>query len=111
MIAGATLYGISKQPLSITRFLFKKSLIYLWRIANASEEFLVRQRPLYEVVGQLGMWGFLINGVQSSALEWRGMKEVPWTGATSKFILLRYSFLYSLMRTFPSRSLDGIHFW
>uniref|UniRef100_A0A8H8CIC6 DUF914-domain-containing protein n=1 Tax=Psilocybe cubensis TaxID=181762 RepID=A0A8H8CIC6_PSICU len=58
MIAGATLYGIT----------------------NASEEFLVRKRPLFEVVGQLGMWGFVINGIQSSALEWRGMKEVPWTG-------------------------------
>jgi len=26
-------------------------------IANATEEYLVRKRPLYEVVGQLGMWG------------------------------------------------------
>ncbi|KAJ3487821.1 hypothetical protein NLJ89_g11677 [Agrocybe chaxingu] len=58
MIAGATLYGFT----------------------NATEEFLVRKRPLYEVVGQLGMWGFLINGVQSSALEWRAMKEAPWGG-------------------------------
>ncbi|KAF9530357.1 hypothetical protein CPB83DRAFT_763184 [Crepidotus variabilis] len=60
MIAGATLYGLT----------------------NASEEFLVRKRPLYEVIGQLGMWGFLINGVQSSALEWKMMTEVPWNGAT-----------------------------
>jgi solute carrier family 35 protein F1/2 len=58
MVAGATLYGFT----------------------NATEEFLVRRRPLYEVVGQLGMWGFIINGIQSSALEWRQMKEVPWTG-------------------------------
>lgn len=58
MIAGATLYGFT----------------------NATEEFFVRKRPLYEVVGQLGMWGLIINGIQSSALEWRGMKEVPWTG-------------------------------
>ncbi|TFK26183.1 DUF914 domain membrane protein [Coprinopsis marcescibilis] len=58
MIAGATLYGFS----------------------NATEEFFVRKRPLYEVVGQLGMWAFLINGVQSSALEWKAMTEVPWTG-------------------------------
>lgn len=58
MIAGATLYGFT----------------------NATEEFLVRKRPLYEVVGQLGMWGLIINGIQTSALEWKGMKEVPWTG-------------------------------
>jgi len=58
MIAGATLYGFT----------------------NATEEFFVRKRPLYEVVGQLGMWGFIINGIQSSALEWKRMKEVPWNG-------------------------------
>ncbi|KAF8199015.1 DUF914 domain membrane protein [Pholiota molesta] len=58
MVAGATLYGFT----------------------NATEEFLVRKRPLYEVVGQLGMWGFIINGIQASGLEWKAMKEVPWTG-------------------------------
>ncbi|KAJ3565112.1 hypothetical protein NP233_g7852 [Leucocoprinus birnbaumii] len=46
--------------------------------ANATEEFFVRKRPLYEVVGQLGMWGFIWNGIQASALEARQMKEVPW---------------------------------
>ncbi|KAF9453617.1 DUF914-domain-containing protein [Macrolepiota fuliginosa MF-IS2] len=59
MIAGATLYGLT----------------------NATEEFFVRKRPLYEVVGQLGMWGFIINGIQTSALESKSMKEVPWNGA------------------------------
>ncbi|PPQ63305.1 hypothetical protein CVT24_006750 [Panaeolus cyanescens] len=58
MIAGATLYGFT----------------------NATEEFLVRKRPLYEVLGQLGMWGFIINGIQSSALEWKAMTQVPWSG-------------------------------
>ena len=39
----------------------------------------MRKRPLYEVVGQLGMWGFIIGGVQASALEWKDMRVVPWT--------------------------------
>jgi len=60
MVAGATLYGFT----------------------NATEEFFVRKRPLYEVIGQLGMWGFIINGIQSAGLEWRQMKEVTWDGAT-----------------------------
>ena len=30
------------------------------------------------------MWGFLINGIQSSALEWKEMTEVPWDGETRK---------------------------
>ena len=34
------------------------------------------------------MWGFIINGIQASALEWRGMKEVPWNGEISTFIII-----------------------
>jgi len=60
MLAGATLYGFT----------------------NATEEFFVRKRPLYEVVGQLGMWGFIINSIQSAALEGKQMTEVPWNGET-----------------------------
>lgn len=42
MLVGATLYGLS----------------------NGLEEFLVRNRPLYEVVGSLGLFGTIINGAQ-----------------------------------------------
>jgi solute carrier family 35 protein F1/2 len=38
-LAGATFYGFS----------------------NVAEEFLVSERPLYEVVGQLGFWGMIIK--------------------------------------------------
>ncbi|KAH9995015.1 DUF914-domain-containing protein [Russula vinacea] len=58
MIIGATLYGFT----------------------NATEEFFVRRSPLYEVVGQLGMWGVIINGVQASIIEHHKMKEVNWSG-------------------------------
>ncbi|KAJ7043495.1 DUF914-domain-containing protein [Mycena alexandri] len=60
MVAGATLYGFT----------------------NATEEFFVRKRPLYEVVGQLGMFGFIICGVQAAGLEHAGMKTASWNGAT-----------------------------
>jgi len=59
MIAGATLYGFT----------------------NAYEEFWVRQSPLYEVVGQMGLWGTIINGIQAGGLEHRQIREAPWTGA------------------------------
>jgi len=58
MILGASLYGFT----------------------NATEEFFVRKRPLYEVVGQLGMWGTIINGIQASALEHKKWKESTWSG-------------------------------
>lgn len=60
MIAGATLYGFT----------------------NATEEFLVRKRPLYEVVGQLGFWGVIICGVQAGGLEHAAMLTASWNGAT-----------------------------
>jgi len=58
MILGATLYGFT----------------------NATEEFFVRRRPLYEVVGQLGMWGVIISSIQASIIEHNKMKQVTWSG-------------------------------
>ena len=63
MLVGATLYGFT----------------------NATEEFFVRRSPLFEVVGQLGMWGTLINGIQAAGLEHKDMTTASWNGATSKF--------------------------
>ncbi|KZS94593.1 DUF914-domain-containing protein [Sistotremastrum niveocremeum HHB9708] len=60
MLVGATLYGFT----------------------NATEEFFVRRSPLYEVVGQLGMWGTIINGIQAAGLEHQAMREAVWDGAT-----------------------------
>ena len=34
-----------------------------------------------QVVGQLGMWGTIINGIQAAALEHKDIPKVPWTGA------------------------------
>ena len=62
MLVGATLYGFT----------------------NATEEFFVRRSPLYEVVGQLGMWGTLINGIQAAGLEHHDMTLASWNGATSE---------------------------
>ena len=42
----------------------------------------MRRSPLYEVVGMLGMWGTLINGIQASGLEHRAMRTATWDGAT-----------------------------
>ena len=52
--------------------------------ANAAEEFFVRQSPLYEVVGQLGMWGMLINAVQAASLEHKAIREATWDSSVGK---------------------------
>lgn len=108
MIAGVTLYGFSKFPPWDILISF---ILICDFIANATEEFLVRKRPLYEVVGQLGMWGFIINGVQSSALEWKKMTEVPWNGGISGSIVQSLSIcaLFVNIKSRYSRSFDGLY--
>jgi solute carrier family 35 protein F1/2 len=79
-------------------------------VANATEEFFVRKRPLYEVVGQLGMWGTIINGIQASALEHKKWKESTWSGENS--MLLRPSFLdFALHTGLFSWTSGGLHSW
>ncbi|KAF8720433.1 hypothetical protein AX14_010966 [Amanita brunnescens Koide BX004] len=65
MVAAGTLYGFS----------------------NATEELFVRKRPLHEVVGQLGMFGFIINTIQASLLEYKLMKNGKWSAVTVALIL------------------------
>jgi len=79
MLAGATLYGFT----------------------NAAEEFFVRKSPLYEVVGQLGMWGTLINGIQAAGLEHKSIPEVTWNGATVGLLLAYTAAMFILYTTAP----------
>jgi len=47
-------------------------------LSNVTEEFLVSQRPLYEVVGQLGIWGFIINGVIAAIFDRNQFRDSNW---------------------------------
>ncbi|QRW02950.1 Solute carrier family 35 [Ceratobasidium sp. AG-Ba] len=79
MLAGATLYGFT----------------------NATEEFLVRKRPLYEVVGQLGMYGMIINAIQASGLEHEGMRTANWSGAVIGLLFAYTAAMFILYTTAP----------
>ncbi len=50
----------------------------------------MRRSPLYEVLGQLGMWGMIINGVQASILEHKTMGDSTWNGANRLLFHLRF---------------------
>ncbi|KAJ7245111.1 DUF914-domain-containing protein [Mycena haematopus] len=79
MVAGATLYGFT----------------------NATEEFFVRKRPLYEVVGQLGMFGCIICGIQAAGLEHDGMKTATWNGATIGLLIAYTAAMFILYTVAP----------
>jgi len=61
----------------------------------------VRKSPLYEVVGQLGMWGVLINGIQAAGLEHKQMKTVNWNGATVGLLVAYTAAMFILYTVSP----------
>ncbi|KAF9226213.1 DUF914-domain-containing protein [Gyrodon lividus] len=79
MVAAATIYGI----------------------VNATEEFFVRRSPLYEVVGQIGMWGMLVGGIQASALEHALVPLAPWNGATIGLLVTYTTSMFTLYSLAP----------
>ncbi|KAI0641936.1 DUF914-domain-containing protein [Trametes meyenii] len=73
----------------------------LYGFTNATEEFFVRRSPLYEVVGQLGMWGVLINGIQAAGLEHKAMTTVSWNGATIGLLVAYTAAMFILYTVAP----------
>ena len=64
-----------------------------------AEEFLASKRPLYEVVGQIGFWGMIINGVQAAIFDRTSWQEATWNGAVGGYITgytLALTLFYSL---------------
>ncbi|KAH9851934.1 hypothetical protein C2E23DRAFT_757721 [Lenzites betulinus] len=73
----------------------------LYGFTNATEEFFVRRSPLYEVVGQLGMWGVLINGIQAAGLEHKGMTQATWNGANIGLLVAYTAAMFILYTVAP----------
>ncbi|KAI7830415.1 solute carrier family 35 member SLC35F1/F2/F6 [Gamsiella multidivaricata] len=59
----------------------------LYGVSNVYQEFLVRQRPMYEVVGQMGFWATILNGIQLAVLERNEIRSVEWTPQVVGYII------------------------
>ncbi|KAG0037979.1 hypothetical protein BGZ82_001380 [Podila clonocystis] len=59
----------------------------LYAFSNVYQEFLVRQTSMYEVVGQLGFWATILNGIQLAVLERNEVQAVDWTGSVVGYIV------------------------
>ncbi|CAG8573610.1 8510_t:CDS:2 [Funneliformis mosseae] len=57
-----------------------------YAVSNVAEEFLVRQRPFWEVVGQLGIYGTIISGIQLAILERGELVNSAWDGKIVAFV-------------------------
>ncbi|KAH7882285.1 solute carrier family 35 member SLC35F1/F2/F6 [Phlebopus sp. FC_14] len=56
-------------------------------IVNATEEFLVRRSPIYEVVGQVAMWGLFLSGMQAAVLEKNLIPLQSWNVSTTNLLI------------------------
>ncbi|KAG0227537.1 hypothetical protein BGW42_002896 [Actinomortierella wolfii] len=59
----------------------------LYAVSNVYQEFLVRQTPMYEVIGQMGMWATVLNGVQLAILERTELQRIEWNGSIVGYII------------------------
>lgn len=75
-LVGATMYGLS----------------------NVYEEWFVSGRPLYEVIGQIGFWGMIINGVQAGIFDRNSFRTATWNGAVGGY-LTGYTIILTIFYT------------
>lgn len=66
-------------------------------MCNVAEEFLVSEKPLYEVVGQLAFWGIMINGTQAGIFDKDSFRTANWNGSVGGYII-GYTFCLSKTR-------------
>lgn len=64
-------------------------------LSNCFEEYLVSERPLYEVVGQLAFWGMFINGTQAGIFDRTSFRSAAWNSRVGGY-LAGYTFILSL---------------
>lgn len=56
-------------------------------VCNTWEEYFVSKRPLYVVLGQLGMWATIINGVQCAIFERDSIRNANWNVAVGLSVM------------------------
>ena len=64
-------------------------------LSNVFEEWLVSERPLYEVVGQLAFWGMFINGTQAGIFDRAAFRSAVWNAKVGGY-LTGYTLILSL---------------
>ena len=98
-ITRATDFGPVSRSHQLKGDLFAMAGATFYGIDNVAEEFLVSKRPLYEVVGQLGFWGMLINGAQAGIFDRNSFRTATWNGKVGGYLVgytLCISLFYSL---------------
>lgn len=85
-ITGASDTGPISRGHQIRGDLFALLGATFYGCSNVVEEFLVSKRPLYEVVGQLGFWGMIINGTQAGIFDRKSFRTAVWNGKVGGYL-------------------------
>jgi solute carrier family 35 protein F1/2 len=56
-------------------------------LSNVFEEWFVSRKPMYEVLGMLGLFGVLINGVQAAIFDRASFASATWDGSVAGYIV------------------------
>ena len=99
-LTGVNNFGPVSRSNQVKGDLFALAGASFYGMSNVAEEFLVSKRPLYEVVGQLGFWGTLINGVQVAIFDRGTLRSAIWSGRAGGYLVgytLCLSLFYSLV--------------
>ncbi|KAH4256555.1 hypothetical protein HBI04_158850 [Parastagonospora nodorum] len=91
-ITGANAFGASD---AVKGDLFALLGATFYGLSNVFEEFLVSERPLYEVVGQLAWWGMFINGTQAGIFDRSSFRSATWNSKVGGY-LTGYTFILTL---------------
>lgn len=94
----------------------------IYAFSNLFEEYMVAKRPMYEVIGQMGFWGMLINGVQCAIFDRSNFEGSTWNGKVAGYIVgytivlfIFYTLAPIMLRlssaTFFNISLLTMNFW
>ncbi|RYO78398.1 hypothetical protein DL766_009545 [Monosporascus sp. MC13-8B] len=91
-------------------------------LTNTFEEWFVSKRPMYEVLGFMGLFGMIINGVQAAIFDRHSFQQATWNGSVGGWmtgftlaLFLFYSVVPLLLRiasaAFFNISLLTGNFW
>jgi solute carrier family 35 protein F1/2 len=91
-ITGSNSFGASDQ---VKGDLFALLGATFYGLSNVFEEYLVSEKPLYEVVGQLAFWGMFINGTQAGIFDRTSFRNATWNSKVGGY-LTGYTFILTL---------------
>jgi len=78
--------GTETSPTQLKGDLFGLAGATFYGLSNVFEEWFVSKRPMYEVLGMMGLFGMLINGVQAAIFDRKSFQEATWNGAVGGYL-------------------------